>query len=152
MSMIAVSGASGFLGRHLCPELVAGGHRVVEISRAALGAADLHCSLAGADVVIHLAARAHVIKETSPDPREEFWSSNIRLTESVGRAARLAGVQRFVFLSSAGVLGASSPPPDSTTTLFRVRTMRIPNRNSTPKHGCTKSWALRWSSQSCAHP
>jgi nucleoside-diphosphate-sugar epimerase len=110
MSMIAVSGASGFLGRHLCPELVVRGHRVVEISRADLGAADLHRSLAGADVVIHLAARAHVVKETSPDPREEFWSSNIRLTESVGRAARLAGVQRFVFLSSAGVLGASSPP------------------------------------------
>jgi nucleoside-diphosphate-sugar epimerase len=109
MSMIAVSGASGFLGRHLCPELAARGHRVVEIPRADLGSADLHRRLAGAEVLIHLAARAHVVKETSADPREEFLRSNIRMTESVGRAARLAGVQRFVFLSSAGVLGASSP-------------------------------------------
>jgi nucleoside-diphosphate-sugar epimerase len=110
VTIIAVSGASGFLGRHLCPELITRGHRVVEISRAALAAADLQKKLEGLDVVVHLAGRAHVLRETSTDPRAEFWRSNVGLTQSTARAARLAGVKRFVFLSSAGVLGASSPP------------------------------------------
>ena len=110
MTTIAVSGASGFLGRHLCPELIARGHRVVQISRAALGAADLQRKLEGVDAVVHLAARAHVLHETSLDARAEFWASNVGLTQSAARAARSAGVKRFVFLSSAGVLGASSPP------------------------------------------
>lgn len=109
MTTIAVSGASGFLGRNLCPELISLGHRVVEISRAGLSADDLHRSLQNTEVIIHLAARAHVLEETSTDPQAEFWNSNVRLTGAVARAAKLAGVRRFVFLSSAGVLGASSP-------------------------------------------
>ena len=109
MTTIAVSGASGFLGRHLCPELITRGHRVVEISRAVLGAADLHRKFEGVDVVVHLAALAHVLGEPSKDPRAEFWKSNVGLTQSTARAAKLAGVKRFVFVSSAGVLGASSP-------------------------------------------
>jgi UDP-glucose 4-epimerase len=62
------------------------------------------------DVVVHLAARAHVLSETSADPGAEFWASNVGLTQSTARAAKSAGVKRFVFLSSAGVLGSSSPP------------------------------------------
>lgn len=110
MTIIAVSGASGFLGGHLCPELISRGHRVVEIPRAVLGAADLHRNLEGAEVVVHLAARAHVLRESSNDPHAEFWRVNVGLTQSAARAAKLAGVRRFVFISSAGVLGASSPP------------------------------------------
>jgi nucleoside-diphosphate-sugar epimerase len=110
MTVIAVSGASGFLGRHLCSELISLGNEVIEVSRAGLASEDLYRQLEGVDVVVHLAARAHVLNERSNDPRAEFWKSNVLLTQSMARAAKLAGARRFVFLSSAGVLGASSPP------------------------------------------
>jgi nucleoside-diphosphate-sugar epimerase len=110
MTVIAVSGASGFLGRHLRPDLISLGHRVVEIPRARLGAQDLHRDLEGAEVVVHLAGRAHVLRESSNDPRAEFRRVNVGLTQAAARAAKIAGVRRFVFMSSAGVLGASSPP------------------------------------------
>jgi nucleoside-diphosphate-sugar epimerase len=110
MTTIAVSGASGFLGRHLCPHLRSLGHGVIELARADLAPEKLRATLEGADVIVHLAGRAHVLKETSSDPRAEFWRSNVALTQSTARAAQSAGVKRFVFLSSAGVLGASSPP------------------------------------------
>lgn len=110
MTVIAVSGASGFVGRHLCPELTARGNQVMEIDRADLSADSLHRKLEGVDCMIHLAARAHVLNERSSDPRAEFWRANVNLTQSAARAAMRAGVQRFIFLSSAGVLGAGSPP------------------------------------------
>ncbi|GAC1331771.1 MAG: NAD-dependent epimerase/dehydratase family protein [Steroidobacteraceae bacterium] len=110
MTIIAVSGASGFVGTHLCPELISRGHRVVAIPRAALGALDLHRSLDGVEVIVHLAARAHVLRESSKDPRTEFWKINVGLTQAAARAAKAAGVKRFIFLSSAGVLGSRSPP------------------------------------------
>jgi nucleoside-diphosphate-sugar epimerase len=110
MIIIAVSGASGFLGRHLCPALSSLGNRVIEVSRADLSSEKLPRKIEGADVVIHLAARAHVLSDTSRDSRAEFWKCNVDLTQSMARAAKSAGVRRFVFLSSAGVLGDSSPP------------------------------------------
>jgi nucleoside-diphosphate-sugar epimerase len=110
MTVIAVSGASGFLGRHLCPALRSLGHNVIEISRADLSGEELSRHLEGADVVVHLAARAHVLSDAGREARSEYWKSNVDLTQSIARAAKSAGVRRFVFLSSAGVLGASSPP------------------------------------------
>jgi len=109
MSVIAVTGASGFLGGHLGLELVARGHEFLGISRADLGSENLHRKLAGVDVLVHLAARAHILNESSNDPSAEFRKVNVGLTQSAARAAQLAGVKRFVYLSSAGVLGSRSP-------------------------------------------
>jgi UDP-glucose 4-epimerase len=109
MTVIALSGASGFLGRHLGPELLARGHRLIAIPRAMLDSKELATALAGAQTVIHLAARAHVLKEASDNPQPEFWRANVGLTQNLAVAAMQAGVKRFVFVSSAGVLGASSP-------------------------------------------
>jgi nucleoside-diphosphate-sugar epimerase len=83
---------------------------VVEIQRSDFAAGDLPGTLAGAEAVVHLAARAHILRETSQDPRAEFWNGNVELTQRTARAARQAGVKRFVYVSSAGVLGSSSPP------------------------------------------
>ena len=110
MSIIAVSGASGFLGRQLCPQLQSLGHGVVALARADLAPEKLAGRLDGVEVFVHLAGRAHILRETSNDPRAEFWTSNVGLTQLAARASQSAGVKRFVFLSSAGVLGASSPP------------------------------------------
>jgi nucleoside-diphosphate-sugar epimerase len=109
MTSVAVSGASGFVGSQLCPELAARGHRVA-LSRAQLQSPELATALSGIETVVHLAARAHVLHEVRADPLAEFIRCNVGLTQVLGTAARRAGVKRFIFVSSAGVLGARSPP------------------------------------------
>ncbi|MFT0212583.1 NAD-dependent epimerase/dehydratase family protein [Pseudomonas sp. F1_0610] len=61
------------------------------------------------DVVIHLAARAHVLKEKTANPAELFNQTNVLGTLNLARQAMLAGVKRFIFISSIGVNGASTP-------------------------------------------
>ena len=62
MSKVLVTGASGFIGRHLTPALRAGGHEVIEARRAAGDVADAATwkQFPRADVVVHLAARSFV--------------------------------------------------------------------------------------------
>jgi nucleoside-diphosphate-sugar epimerase len=62
-------------------------------------------ALAGADAVVHLAARVHVMKDSAADPLAEFRSVNTDATLTLGRAALRERVRRFVFLSSIKVNG-----------------------------------------------
>jgi nucleoside-diphosphate-sugar epimerase len=107
---IAITGASGFIGRHLCPTLSSLGNEVIPLGRQDIGSPDLARRLEGVRAVVHLAARAHILRESSASPAEEFRDANVGLVQVIARAARSAGVGRFVFLSSAGVLGSRSPP------------------------------------------
>lgn len=109
MSNIAVTGASGFIGRHLCPALSSLGNNVIPLGRLDIGSPDLARRLEGVQAVVHLAARAHILRESSFDPAKEFRGANVGLVQLTARAARSAGVGRFVFVSSAGVLGSRSP-------------------------------------------
>lgn len=86
------------------------GHEVRCVSRPLLSSGDLKLALAGCQAFVHLAARAHVLRERSADPQAEFAEANVQLTQSAATAALQAKVPRFIFLSSAGVLGATSPP------------------------------------------
>jgi nucleoside-diphosphate-sugar epimerase len=112
---IAVTGAGGFVGRELCAVLRTHGHTVIEVGRS-VGADDTTAwdigthgeVLRNAAAVIHLAARAHVIKERAADPIAEFRRSNVQGSLSIARAAIEAAVPRFVFVSSIGVLGSAS--------------------------------------------
>jgi nucleoside-diphosphate-sugar epimerase len=109
MTNIAITGASGFIGRHLCPTLSSLGNEVISLGRRDIGSPDLARRLEGVQAVVHLAARAHILRESSASPAEEFRDANVGLAQVTARAARSAGVGRFVFLSSAGVLGSRSP-------------------------------------------
>ncbi|NTU72602.1 NAD-dependent epimerase/dehydratase family protein [Candidatus Roizmanbacteria bacterium] len=60
------------------------------------------------NIVIHLAARVHVLRETSTDPLKEFSKVNLHGTERLARQAAQAGVKRFVFMSTIGVHGNNS--------------------------------------------
>jgi nucleoside-diphosphate-sugar epimerase len=103
MAVIAITGTSGFIGGYLQEVVACAGHRPLAITRPAL--ADPERALVGADVLIHAAGRAHVLREDASDPALAFHEVNVVLTERLLAAARRAGVRRFVFLSSAGVLG-----------------------------------------------
>lgn len=63
-------------------------------------------TMSGVDVVIHLAARAHVLNDTSTDPLGEFRRVNVIGTLELAKQALAMGVKRFIFISSIGVNGS----------------------------------------------
>ena len=110
MTLSAVSGATGFIGQHLCRALSESGIRVRALGRSHPSfdcdfthwklTDDLSAeALAGVDTVFHLAGRAHALAETSQDEKE-YFTLNTEGTRRLLEAAKLAGVRRFVFISS----------------------------------------------------
>jgi UDP-glucose 4-epimerase len=61
------------------------------------------------DVVVHCAARVHVMEERDADPLAAFRAVNLNGTLNLARAAAQAGVRRFVFLSTVKVHGEGTP-------------------------------------------
>lgn len=61
--------------------------------------------MTGMDVVIHLAARVHVMNERADDPLTEFRQVNVFGTERLARSAVASGVRRLVYVSSIKVNG-----------------------------------------------
>jgi len=109
MSTVLVTGARGFIGRSLVAQLATAGHAVRMPAREARldewHDAPWTDALSGVDVVIHLAARAHVMREQSADPFTAFRTINVDGTSQLARAAARAGVRRLLFVSTIGVLG-----------------------------------------------
>jgi nucleoside-diphosphate-sugar epimerase len=116
---VLVTGANGFVGSALVARLRAAGHGVVPVIRSGTMAGAVVIGdiekfsnwsdvLAGVDAVAHLAARAHVLRETVQDPAAEFRRVNVQATLRLAEAAAARGVAHFVFLSSIGVNGRSS--------------------------------------------
>lgn len=118
---VLVTGASGFVGRALTARLVAlGGCEVMAATRAkpdspVAGAQYLLTSqvpwqtaLAGIDVMVHAAARVHVLNDDPVKSVAEFERVNVDLTLQLAQQAAMAGVRRFLFLSSIGVNGVKT--------------------------------------------
>ena len=113
--MILVTGATGFVGQALCAELSRRQMDYRPVSRsprpgfAAIGAingqTDWSEALADVDVVMHLAARVHVMNESAADPLAAFRAVNVDATINLARQAAGASVKRFIFLSSIKVNG-----------------------------------------------
>ena len=74
------------------------------------GQADWSAALAGVEVVIHCAARVHVMQEQAADPLAEFRRSNVDGTLQLARQAAAAGVRRLIFVSSIKVNGEQTSP------------------------------------------
>jgi nucleoside-diphosphate-sugar epimerase len=115
MSRILVTGADGFIGKPLTEMLNSAGHDVIAVTRKQLELGNrqishpmLESTMKESHAVIHLAGRAHVTRELHADPLAEFRRANFNGTLSVAEMAARAGVMRFVFVSSIGVLGNAS--------------------------------------------
>jgi nucleoside-diphosphate-sugar epimerase len=117
---ILVTGANGFLGKVLCKELRRHSYAVIaayrsmqqhvdQIEHLVVGSIDKNTdwsvALQAVDVVVHLAARVHAMKETSEDSYEEFRKINVDGTLHLAMQAAKAGVKRFIFMSSIKVNG-----------------------------------------------
>ena len=122
---VRVTGANGFVGLALLERLnVMSGLQVAGSVRRAVGLTgttvvevgdltaqtDWSSTLAGADAVVHLAARVHVMQDTATDPLTAFRTVNVDGTLNLARQAAASGVKRFVFISSVKVNGESTEP------------------------------------------
>ncbi len=124
---ILITGASGFIGKTLCPALSIAGYNVCAgVRRKQTGLplnysvieigdigphTDWQQALTGVDVVIHLAARGHIFKDPSKNPLEDFRKVNVQGTEHLARMAAKAGVKKFIFISSVKVNGEGTIRP-----------------------------------------
>jgi nucleoside-diphosphate-sugar epimerase len=128
VAKILVTGASGFIGRALLDFLrgeawdVLGTVRgAAELTRELVHAPELSPTsnwrevLADRNIVVHTAARAHVLKETEKDPLAVFRMVNTEGTLNLARQAASMGIRRFIFISSIGVNGAFTPLGQSFT-------------------------------------
>ena len=123
--MILVTGANGFVGKALCARLAAlapvralvrkpfesmsgyeNNARIQWVNIDDLSSiTDWQAILYGIQIVIHLAARTHVLRESEADPLAAYRRINVLATENLARACTSAGVLRLVFLSSIKVNG-----------------------------------------------
>lgn len=125
MSNILVTGATGFIGRYLLPVLHQQGWQIratvrnnfiedlpFEIENIKVGEIDGNTdwseAVRGMDAVIHLAARAHVLKEEIDNPEAEFLRVNTEGTANLVKQSIAAGVKHFIFISSIGAMATLS--------------------------------------------
>lgn len=122
---ILITGASGFVGQAVWLRLsgMEGVTAVGSVRRVGRGSddrvpfvtvgelsskTDWITALTGVQVVVHAAARVHVMQEVAVDPIVEFRRVNVHGTLNLAQQAAVAGVRRFVFISSIKVNGEST--------------------------------------------
>jgi nucleoside-diphosphate-sugar epimerase len=116
---VLVTGANGFVGNSLVTQLLTNNFEVIGTVRSKdsilpdgvrrflipdiSDQVDWNTMLEGVNVVIHTAARVHIMVDAAADPLTEFRQVNMIATLNLARQAAKCGVQRFIFLSSIGV-------------------------------------------------
>lgn len=113
-----VTGANGFLGKHLVPFLR--GNEVEVIATARLSNSknviatgdmnhysDWESLLQGVDVVVHAAAKAHDMSN-SHDLKNQYLNANLKLPLFLAEKAQKSGVKRFIFISTIKVNGEAT--------------------------------------------
>ncbi|MCR9203376.1 MAG: NAD-dependent epimerase/dehydratase family protein [Halobacteriovoraceae bacterium] len=116
---VLITGATGFVGGYLSNFLEERGYSVFRGVRKASKPNDREYGdlknlskktdwekfFKDIDVIVHCAARVHVMNDLSEDPLAEFRKFNVEATEILGNRAKEFGVKKFIFLSSIKVNG-----------------------------------------------
>jgi len=118
---VLITGAAGFVGSALSARLIEGGlNSLVLLSRDAIPLesselftsrfelapdSDLHLILKDVGIVVHLAARVHVMNDKSDDFISEYRRDNLDAATNLARQSAASGVKRFIFMSSVKVNG-----------------------------------------------
>ena len=117
---VLVTGASGFVGRVLIQTLLDNDYNVIAAVRSEtvtypdevellrysdISDNDWGVKLSSVDIIIHAAARVHVMDEYSTDPLTAFREVNVTGTLNLAKQAALSDVKRFIFISSVKVNG-----------------------------------------------
>lgn len=117
---VLVTGANGFIGKSLCEEMLRQGWQVKAAMRTSIqmpegievveienidGDTDWKSALQEVAVIIHLAARVHVMQDDVENPLQAYLKVNLHGTENLAQQAARAGVKRFVFVSTIKVNG-----------------------------------------------
>lgn len=122
--IVLVVGASGFVGKVVCQDLLRRGYRVRAAARRSqdLPSGSEHVALPDltaaetdwlplvrdVQAVVYLAARVHVMNDTHPDPLAAYRAVNRDAPLALAQAAAQAGVSRFIYLSSIKVNGEAT--------------------------------------------
>lgn len=126
MSKVLITGATGFVGRHLVSKLaelksdvqVIGAGRCEcdgpwnYFSEVDLGQVDAQIPLEGVDTVFHLASKAHAVSER-PGDDSDYRAIIVNGTRRLVAAAEMAGVQRFLYVSSVKAMGEGEVADES---------------------------------------
>lgn len=105
---ILVTGAFGFIGKALCNLFSNCNLSFIPVKLSEIGSEDLVLALQQCQVVVHLAARVHVMRDTEKDSLTEYRRTNVQGTAKLARQAAAAGIKRFIFMSSIKVNGEST--------------------------------------------
>lgn len=118
---ILLTGGNGFIGKAVCKKL--DNHSLTLISRkkplnnnanffkkTISSNTDFFDCLKDIDVIIHAAARVHQMNDRSKDPLSAFMEVNCHGTINLAKQAAIAGVKRFIFISSIKVNGEKTEP------------------------------------------
>lgn len=127
---IFVTGANGFIGKRLVGELIQRGHTVTACVRDASKMNPLNSSavfvideigpdtdwsdaIAGHDMVVHLAARVHVMNDQDSDPLAAYRRVNVAGLKQLVQAAISANVERVIALSSVKAISEDTDHEES---------------------------------------
>jgi nucleoside-diphosphate-sugar epimerase len=116
--MIAITGYSGFVGTELLKKINTEKQHLL-LGRKPISSNYKHqyfdlsnsvqkLDLSGAKVLIHCAARVHIMNDNSANPIDEFRAVNTKGTLNLATQAAQAGVKRFIFISTIKVNGEST--------------------------------------------